>query len=123
MNVLRLHLLGIGSFLLFSALRSSTGLLEDGLIRFEDSRISMACTHTVVVYGYEAQALPRVVDAVLDEVDRIDRLMSHYKADSPLSVINREAANGPVTVEPELFKFIEECVKYSRESRGAFDIT
>jgi thiamine biosynthesis lipoprotein len=56
-------------------------------------------------------------------VDRIDRLMSHYKADSPLSRINREAAQQPVKVEPELFDFIAEAVRYSRESDGAFDIT
>src|SRR5881396_4317864 len=123
MSVLRLQILGMGSFLLFSAPRTSTALLEDKLIRFEDSRISMACTHTIVVYGYEAQALPRAVDAALDEVDRIDRLMSHYKADSPLSRINREAARHPVGVDAELFDFIAEAMRYNRESDGAFDVT
>jgi thiamine biosynthesis lipoprotein len=56
-------------------------------------------------------------------VDRIDGLMSHYKPESPLSRLNREAARGPVEVEPELFAFIAECLKYSRQSKGAFDIT
>jgi hypothetical protein len=28
-----------------------------------------------------------------------------------------------VEVEPELFAFIAECLKYSRQSKGAFDIT
>ena len=68
-------------------------------------------------------ALPGHLEAALDEVDRIDRLMSHYKADSPLSRINREAAQGPVRVEPELFAFLAECLRYSRESAGAFDVT
>jgi len=58
-----------------------------------------------------------------DEVDRIDRLMSHYKAESPLSRINREAAAHPVAVEAELFDFIAEAMRYNRESGGAFDIT
>src|SRR5205085_10536006 len=58
-----------------------------------------------------------------DEVDRIDRLMSHYKAESPLSRVNREAASHPVTVEPELFDFTAEAMRYNRESGGAFDIT
>jgi thiamine biosynthesis lipoprotein len=92
-------------------------------VRFEDSRVSMACTYTIVVYGYESQPLARIVDSGLDEVDRIDRLMSHYKPESPLSRLNREAARGPVAVEPELFDFLEECMKYSRQSEGAFDIT
>lgn len=95
----------------------------DELARYEDSRVSMACTYTIVVYGRDAASLPRVVNAAFDEVDRIDRLMSHYKADSPLSRLNREAAKGPVQVEPELYEFLKECVRYSRESGGAFDVT
>jgi len=46
----------------------------------------MACTYTIVVYGDDGQPLRQIVDAALDEVDRIDRLMSHYKPDSPLRV-------------------------------------
>jgi thiamine biosynthesis lipoprotein len=83
----------------------------------------MACTYTIVVHGRDAQSLPRIVTAAFDEIDRIDRLMSHYKPDSPLSLLNREAADHPVKVEPELFDFIAECLRYSRESDGAFDIT
>jgi FAD:protein FMN transferase len=83
----------------------------------------MACTYTVVAYGRDGAGLPQAVSAALDEVDRVDRLMSHYKADSPLSRLNREAAWGPAEVEPELYDFIKECVRYSRESDGAFDVT
>jgi thiamine biosynthesis lipoprotein len=49
--------------------------------------------------------------------------MSHYKADSPLSRINREAAEHPVSVDAELFDFIVTAMKYHRESGGTFDIT
>src|SRR5438552_17928939 len=83
----------------------------------------MACEYAIDMYGSDADALPRIADEAFDEVDRIDRLMSHYKADSPLSLINREAARHPVTVEPELFDFIAEAMRYNRESDGAFDIT
>ena len=83
----------------------------------------MACVYAIDAYGPDAAALPRIVEDAFDEVDRIDRLMSHYKADSPLSRINREAARHPVTVEPELFDFIAESMRYNRESGGAFDIT
>jgi thiamine biosynthesis lipoprotein len=85
--------------------------------------MSMACAYAIVAYGDDAGALPRIVEAAFDEVDRIDRLMSHYKPESPLSRLNRDAAAGPVVVEPELFDFIAECLRYSRDSDGAFDIT
>jgi thiamine biosynthesis lipoprotein len=86
----------------------------------------MGCAYSIAVYGREARSLPRIVNEAFDEVDRIDRLMSHYKLDSALSRLNREgreAALRPVAVETELFDFIAECLRYSRESDGAFDIT
>ncbi len=85
--------------------------------------MSMACAYAIVAYGEDAVALPRIVEGAFDEVDRIDRLMSHYKAESPLSRLNREAARGPVTVDPELFEFLAESLRYGRDSGGAFDIT
>jgi thiamine biosynthesis lipoprotein len=93
------------------------------LQRFEASRMSMACLYAIEAYGPDAAALPRVIDEAFDEVDRIDRLMSHYKPDSPLSRLNRDARSGPVPVDRELFDFIAESLRYSRESEGAFDIT
>jgi len=91
--------------------------------RYEDSRVSMGCLYSVVVYGSDLARLREAAAAALDEVDRIDRLMSNYKNDSELSRVNREAAKAPVKVDPELFDFIAECLRYSRESEGAFDIT
>jgi thiamine biosynthesis lipoprotein len=93
------------------------------LFRHEGARLSMACAYTIVAYGPDRQALPSAVEAALDEVDRIDRLMSHYRPESPLSRLNREAAAAPAPVDPELFDFLAECLRYSRESGGAFDIT
>jgi thiamine biosynthesis lipoprotein len=83
----------------------------------------MACMYTIEAYGTDAEALPRIVEEAFDEVDRIDRLMSHYKPDSPLSRVNREAAQHPVTVDAELFDFIADAMRYGRDSGGTFDIT
>jgi thiamine biosynthesis lipoprotein len=93
------------------------------LLCHEESREVMGCTGTVRACGPDASALPAIVGAALDELDRVDRLMSHYRRDSPLSRLNREAANGPVAVEPELLAFLAECLRWSRESDGAFDVT
>jgi thiamine biosynthesis lipoprotein len=85
--------------------------------------MSMGCAYAIVAYGEDAAALPRVLEAALDEVDRLDRLMSHYKPESGLSRLNREAASRPVAVDPELFGLIAASLRYSRDSGGAFDIT
>jgi thiamine biosynthesis lipoprotein len=110
-------------------LGGSLGALSAGartaapLARHEASRMSMGCAYAIVAYGRDGAALPAIVEAAFDEVDRLDRLMSHYKPESPLSRLNREAAAGPVAVDPELFGLIAESLRYSRESDGAFDIT
>jgi hypothetical protein len=55
------------------------------LARYEATRVSMACVYAIEAYGTAAHALPSILEEAFDEVDRIDRLMSHYKADSALS--------------------------------------
>ena len=89
----------------------------------EDTRVAMGTTATVRACGPDASILSDAVAEALDEVDRVDRLMSHYRPESPLSRLNHAAASGPVVVEPELFEFLELCLRWSRASDGAFDVT
>ena len=94
--------LSLHSLVLFVSLAVLTVQAKESsspnLHRFEDSRVSMACTYTVVVYGTDPKQLPLITTAALDEVDRIDALMSNYKPESPLSQINREAGEHAVLV-------------------------
>jgi len=62
-------------------------------------------------------------DAVLALFDRIDRQMSRYREDSELSRVNREAANGPVEVSDSLFTVLQQALRISELSHGAFDIS
>lgn len=96
---------------------------QAGLNHYESTRLSMACVYAIDVYGPDSATLPLAVGEAFDEIDRIDRLMSHYKPESPLSRINRDAARGAVPVDPELFDFIAQAMDYTRQSDGAFDIT
>ncbi|HXZ61054.1 MAG TPA: FAD:protein FMN transferase [Steroidobacteraceae bacterium] len=63
------------------------------------------------------------IAAVMEEMRRIDALMSHYKPDSQVSVINQRAAFEPVQVDPELFELIKLSTHFSEITAGAFDIT
>ena len=89
----------------------------------EVSRLSMGCLYTIVAYGNDAGAVSTAAERALDEVDRLDRLMSHYRQDSPLSQLNRLPRGTPTAVDGELFDLIAVADAYSRESDGAFDIT
>lgn len=63
------------------------------------------------------------IEAVFDEVIRIDKMMSTYKEDSLISKINREAHLGPVAAGDELFHLILRSLDISILTLGAFDIT
>ncbi len=64
-----------------------------------------------------------LASAVMDEMHRIDNLMSSYQADSELSAVNDGASKGPVIVSTELISLIERALEYSDLTSGAFDIT
>ena len=63
------------------------------------------------------------IDAVMDEMRRIDREMSPYKPESELSRINREAADHAVPISAEMFDILSRSIEFSKLSDGAFDIT
>lgn len=93
------------------------------LIRVQDGRVSMSCTYAIELLGSDRPQLQAAARAALDEVDRIDRLMSHYKPQSALSQINQRAGQGPVSTDPELFALLQLSWEHSRASGGAFDAT
>jgi len=78
----------------------------------------------VQVYHTDAALADRAIAAALDEMARVDRLLSNYDPDSELSVMNRTAAaTAPAVVSAELFGFVKECGAYVERTRGAFDPT
>ena len=77
----------------------------------------------VELWHDDATAARAALSAVMDEMHRIDVLMSPYKPESELSRINREAAQKPVVISREMFDLILRSIEFSKLSGGAFDIT
>jgi thiamine biosynthesis lipoprotein len=90
---------------------------------FSRDEAIMGTAIRVELWGDDAALAKRAIDAVMDEMHRIDRLMSPFKPDSELSAINRDAGQRAVPVGAELFNLIEQSLRFSRLSDGAFDIT
>ncbi len=78
---------------------------------------------SVEIWHEDAAAAEAAIEAVIAEMHRIDALMSTYKPESQVSRVNREAAAGPATVEPELARLVARALEFSAMSGGAFDIT
>lgn len=92
-------------------------------LRIESSLDAMGSTYTIVAYHNSRAVLERAVDEAFEEVRRLDDLLSNYKSRSEWSRMNREAAEQPVRVPPEMFELLAACLEYSRKTDGAFDIS
>jgi FAD:protein FMN transferase len=63
------------------------------------------------------------IDAGVQEIQRIEKLLTTYNEESETARINRFAGIEPVTVSEETFLIIERSIRISRVTQGAFDIT
>lgn len=70
----------------------------------------------------EAWAHERI-DAGVQEIQRIEKLLTTFSDTSETSLINRNAGIAPVPVSRETFNIIERSVRLSGITQGAFDIT
>lgn len=93
------------------------------LLRLQKSADAMGTTFSVIVYGAGPKDMEAAIDAAFAELQRFDALLSNYKPGSEWSLVNRLAAQRPVKVSPELFHLLSECLRYSRQTEGAFDIS
>jgi thiamine biosynthesis lipoprotein len=90
---------------------------------FTESRPAMGTIFTIECYMQDRESADRVMDAVFEEIARIEALLSNYQPSSELSRISREAGEGPVVTDPETFGFLARSLYWSQQSDGAFDIT
>jgi len=90
---------------------------------FSRDEAIMGTAVRVELWHENAAAARDAMDAVIQEMHRVDRTMSPYKPDSELSLINREAARVPVKISSEMTEIIARSIEFSKLSGGAFDIT
>lgn len=93
------------------------------LLRLQQSCDAMGTTFSIILYGHDRQEMEATVSAAFDEVIRLDQLLSNYMPSSEWSLVNHDAAKHPVRVSAELFRILSDCLEFSRQTEGAFDIT
>jgi thiamine biosynthesis lipoprotein len=77
----------------------------------------------VQLWDSDPQQGRSLAESVLTEFRRIDRMMSPYREESELSLLNREAMLHPIVISNELFSLLEKSQEISKLTAGAFDIT
>lgn len=94
---------------------------EPLLIR--QSRIIMGTAVEILISPAESPQAHLAMEQAFKEIERIDRLMSNYRADSEVSELGRHAGKKTVLVSQDTLKVIERALYFSHISGGSFDIT
>ncbi|TWI95585.1 thiamine biosynthesis lipoprotein [Mucilaginibacter frigoritolerans] len=63
------------------------------------------------------------IDAGIQEIQRIEKLLTTFSDDSETNQVNNNAGIQPVKVSRETFELIKRSIKISKVTQGAFDIT
>ncbi len=75
-----------------------------------------------VVAGNQTKA-DEYIDCAVEEIKRIESLLTTFNPDSQTNQINAKAGISPVKVNKEVFQLIERSIKISNLTQGAFDIS
>ena len=102
---------------------ATAGEQDPVLERYEASFSAMGTRFTVAAYGSNRGFVASVTASAFDELRQADRMLSNYRPESELSLINRHAAEGPWKISEPMADLLARCLDYSRRSEGGFDMT
>jgi thiamine biosynthesis lipoprotein len=86
-------------------------------------RMVMGTFARVVVVAANRDIANKCIEAAFAEIDKVDELMSSYKSDSQISIVNREGFNRAVEVSDSVYEVLQRSIEFSKLTDGAFDIT
>ncbi len=83
----------------------------------------MGSRFEITPYAANDSLVNASIQAAINEVKRIENMISEWIPGTIISTINENAGVKPVKVSPELFGLIKRCIKVSELTDGAFDIS
>lgn len=95
----------------------------DRQVTVQKTESIMGTDVTITVVAPSAEKGEVAIDAALEELRRLDRMMSLYKDGSEITRVNLAAGEHSVTVSQEMIEVVEHARRISELSGGAFDAT
>jgi thiamine biosynthesis lipoprotein len=83
----------------------------------------MGSDFELVLLCETAESAKSMFQVAIDEIQRIENLLSEFKPDSETALINASSGTEPVQVSEEVYKLIKRSIQLSEISQGAFDIS
>ncbi|GGG59853.1 FAD:protein FMN transferase [Epilithonimonas arachidiradicis] len=93
------------------------------LKEFKRPQKLMGNAFEITVVDENETSANRHIDAAIEEIRRIERLLTTFNEESQTNVINRNAGIQPVKVDAEIFDLIERSIRISKITDGYFDIS
>jgi thiamine biosynthesis lipoprotein len=82
----------------------------------------MASDFEIWMHGCDAVNLEAAGEQALDEVTRLEQLMSRHDPAAELHRINSLSGAKPVLTEPEMIRILKRCLEWHELTNGIFDI-
>jgi thiamine biosynthesis lipoprotein len=98
-------------------LPSITGSLYRKVLKLMGNRFE------ITVVGDDEQVALERIDEAVEEIRRIERLLTTFDDNSQVNLINRHAGVKPVKVDREVIDLIQRSKRISAITQGAFDIS
>ncbi|MBL4744759.1 MAG: FAD:protein FMN transferase [Flavobacteriaceae bacterium] len=112
------HKIGFFYTLFFGAIQ---GLYAQD--NYTETVLLMGSRFDITVVANTQSKATYFINSAVEEIARIEKLISSWDPNSQTSQINRSAGISPVKVDKELFDLIQRCLLISRITDGAFDIS
>lgn len=90
---------------------------------FKRSRALMGTIYEITVAGERDDHAAPVIQRALNEVARLEDVLSEWRPGTEISRINDAAGREPIRVSPDTMIVVESGVEISRQSGGAFDLS
>jgi len=103
----------------FIALILLTGCAREAPV-VKQSKLLMGTVVEIKVVGKDQAKAKEAIEEAFGEIEKVNSLMSTYIEESEVSLLNRE---GMARVSGQTLEVIEEALRMSSLSKGAFDIT
>jgi thiamine biosynthesis lipoprotein len=120
-----LKILGLLALVVFFLLPASAegGVPQKPPGRYEFSLPRMGTVFRIILYAQDQVTASKAATAAFERVEQLEQIFSDYRADSELSRLGRTAARAPQPISQELYSVLEESLRISELSGGAFDVS
>ena len=90
---------------------------------YQEKHSLLGSPYEITVVVKDSTEGKKFADMSVNELKRIEQLISEWIPTSDISLVNQQAGKQPVKVHAEVFELLQRSVKFSKLTDGAFDVT